>query len=121
MIKINYYNILIVFVLLGIVITIIKYTEISDLSYALATNPGHSWEQMECSNTFCINGNKVGVGKMSPQVELDVLGVIHVSGKVKVGSSDICDLSSEGSIMYSSGNFYGCNGEEWKILNSYSE
>ena len=58
---------------------------------ALAVNPGHSWDQMDCnSSNLCVNTStsRVGIGTSSPETNL------HVFGGVKIGDYTTCDSSS---------------------------
>ena len=84
-----------------------------DTLYAAATNPGHSWSQMECSTALCVDtvNNRVGVGTTSPQSSLDVVG------SLKLGESAVCDSNSKGSIKTKEGFILGCDGTEWRGLN----
>lgn len=51
---------------------------ITQIVRAVAPNPGHSWDQMECSTDFCVDtaNNKVGIGTTEPTAKLDVNGTV---------------------------------------------
>jgi uncharacterized protein (TIGR02145 family) len=84
--------IIIAVLFVGIVCAIGQYMGAFNAMYVLATdpNPGHSWNQMECSTGLCVDtvNNRVGVGTTSPQTNL------HVVGGFKVGAHTTCDSST---------------------------
>ena len=41
--------------LIGLFAGIVQYVGMFDALYAAATNPGHSWSQMECSTALCVD------------------------------------------------------------------
>jgi uncharacterized protein (TIGR02145 family) len=67
-----------------------QYFKTFDAAFALATNSGHSWNQMECTSTICVDStnNRIGMGDSSPEATL------HVEGGFKVGDNTICDSST---------------------------
>lgn len=84
--------IIIAVLFVGIVCAVGQYMGAFNAMYVLATNPnpGHTWNQMECSTGLCVDtvNNRVGVGTTSPQTNL------HVVGGFKVGSHTTCDSST---------------------------
>jgi len=48
---------------------------ISDV-IALAPNPGHGWNQVECDNQLCVKNNKIGIGTTNPLVNLHFIDTI---------------------------------------------
>ena len=100
--------------LIGLFAGVIQYVGMFDALYAAATNPGHSWSQMECSTALCIDttNNRVGVGTMTPQTTFDV------NGAIKIGESTTCNSSLRGSIKYSGGSILICNGVSWIVTAS---
>ena len=72
--------------ILGIVFSIIQFTKASPA----APNPGHSWNQMECDNNFCVNTSsaKVGIGTTEPGEKLDVSGDIRTGGEFRTSSNE---------------------------------
>ncbi len=75
-----------------------------------AVPDGSKWGQTD-DDVFYTAGN-VGVGTNAPKAALDVAGAI------KVGSSDTCDATTEGSLRYNAGakNMEFCDGSGWKPL-----
>ena len=67
----------------------------SQLSSVLAENellnPGHLWNELECSETLCVTQNGVGIGTINPDESL------HITKKIKVGDSVIYDPSRDAS------------------------
>ena len=84
--------IIIAVLFVGIVCAVGQYMGAFNAMYALATNPnpGHTWNQMECSTGLCVDtvNNRVGVGTTSPT------STLHVVGGFKVGSHTTCDSST---------------------------
>ncbi|MDD3901954.1 MAG: hypothetical protein PHX22_12090 [Dysgonamonadaceae bacterium] len=53
-----------------------------DTLYAAASNPGHSWSEMDCDDTLCITEDKnIGVGTMTPSQKLEINGNIKLGGE----------------------------------------
>ena len=65
--------------LIGLFAGVVQYVGMFDALYAAATNPGHSWNQMECSTDLCVTSTGVGIGTASPTAELHVEGNIIAS------------------------------------------
>ncbi|MFA6368578.1 MAG: hypothetical protein WCX10_08485, partial [Bacteroidales bacterium] len=74
--KKRFYIISSTLLLIGLFAGVIQYVGMFDALYAAATNPGHSWSQMECSTALCIDttNNRVGVGTMNPTQTLEING-----------------------------------------------
>ena len=104
--------------LIGLFAGLVQYVGVFNNLYAAENNPGHLWSEMDCDSNLCINtaNSRVGIGKSSPQVTLDINGDLNVSGRIKIGNETTCNLETEGSIRYENKYFYGCNGTEWKII-----
>lgn len=81
----------------GLILGMWQYLKTFDAVFALAVNPGHSWGLMECNSNICVDTstNKLGIGTISPETNL------HVVGGFKVGSHTNCD-SSTGAWTFSS-------------------
>jgi len=112
--KKRFYIIASTLLFVGIFAGVTQYVGMFDALYAAATNPGHSWSQMECTTDFCIDtaNHKVGVGTTSPQTTFDV------NGAVKIGESTTCNAGSKGAIKYSGGQVSICNGTSWNFVSS---
>lgn len=82
---------------IGIVCAIGQYMGAFNAMYALATNPnpGHSWAEIECSETFCVDSvnNRIGIGTTSPENKLHIVGGVDIAGDFKVGGKIIYDSS----------------------------
>ena len=50
-----------------------------EIANAYSSKPanGHSWSEIECSSSLCINGSSVGIGTDSPGQKLSVAGIIQ--------------------------------------------
>jgi len=53
--KKRFYIISSTLLLIGLFAGVVQYVGMFDALYAAATNPGHSWSQMECSEDLCID------------------------------------------------------------------
>jgi uncharacterized protein (TIGR02145 family) len=84
------YLIISAILLVSVAIALGQYLGAFNAMYALATNPGHSWNQMECSTTFCVDttNNKIGIGTASPSE------TFHVVGGIKIGENTTCNSST---------------------------
>ncbi|MDD3919541.1 MAG: hypothetical protein PHX52_03085 [Candidatus Pacebacteria bacterium] len=87
--KKRFYIISSTLLLIGLFAGVIQYVGMFDALYAAATNPGHSWSQMECSNILCIDtvNGRVGIGIASPEKTLEVNG--NVKAGRPVGADDL--------------------------------
>lgn len=86
------YFLLVLIVLFSTFSLINQYIKKLDADFVLAEgpNPGHSWDQMECSSdNICVDtlNNRVGIGTSSPSTKLQVSGILKVTGNI-VDSSD---------------------------------
>lgn len=55
--------------------------------YAIAgevPNPGHSINQIECNEDFCVNDGKLGIGTEDPSSKLNVIGDALIDGNLIV-------------------------------------
>jgi hypothetical protein len=98
---------ILLFILLFLTIGIIASNYVNQLgalfAEGVAPNPGHSWDQMECSSELCVNGGNVGIGTATPGVKLDVGGVIRGKGFIPNQAGDTrpdCSASTEGMQWY---------------------
>ncbi len=79
---------------------------------------GHSLDAADgdpVDAVYVDNEGNVGIGMMMPKVKLEV------SGAIKIGSSEICDAGTEGSIRYNFTNkkMEFCNGSKWNEMISF--
>jgi len=72
--------------LIGLFAGVVQYVGMFDALYAAAVNPGHSWSQMECNTTLCVN-TKVGIGTTNPQASLDVAGSYRIGSDYVYGNT----------------------------------
>lgn len=91
------YFIIIAVLFVGIICAVGQYMGAFNAMYALATNPnpGHTWNQMECTTGLCVDtvNNRVGVGTTSPENKLHIVGGVDIAGDFKVGGKIIYDSS----------------------------
>lgn len=80
--------------LIGIAAGIVQYVGAFDALYAAAVNPGHTWAEIECTDTFCVDtvNEQIGIGTTTPTEKLDIVGDIKLSGDICLANG-IC-LSS---------------------------
>ena len=74
--------IIVIIFLLGVTFGVGQYIGTWNTFFAEATapNPGHSWEEMECTTELCV-GTSVGIGTETPTANLDVNGNIRIRGQ----------------------------------------
>jgi hypothetical protein len=76
---------IIIFSLLILTIGVVGFNYIGQLNLLLAEatapNPGHSWDEMECTTELCV-GTNIGIGTVSPEYNLDILGNVRVTGNI---------------------------------------
>lgn len=91
--------IIIAVLFVGIVCAVGQYMGAFNAMYALATNPnpGHSWAEIECNDTFCVDSanNRIGIGTTSPENKLSIVGGVDVEGDFKVGGKTIYNSSTD--------------------------
>ncbi len=81
--KKRFYIISSTLLLIGLFAGVVQYVGTFDALYAAAVNPGHSWSQMECTDTFCIdtNNKRIGIGTILPLEALEINGNIKLGGE----------------------------------------
>jgi hypothetical protein len=87
--KKNYLFIFSMVVFLGLIFSIYQYYNVLKLedvsSASVIPNPGHSWDEMECSSDIlCIDATnkKIGIGTDTPTQLLDVNGNARINGNL---------------------------------------
>ena len=80
--KKRFYIISSTLLLIGLFAGIVQYMGMFDTLYAAASNPGHSWSEMDCDDTLCIAEDKnIGIGTMTPSQKLEINGNIKLGGE----------------------------------------